>query len=226
METKQKGYFAMKWKLIVAIVPPTIIIIMAILLGIYFNVRSSMIAEVEEKLHAEGESAAKTVEVWGNESIKKMDMLGEILSEERLGDQAAVVDYFTDNQDFITDSNSCYAVYEDGTCLSRDGIESFPEYLDQEWYKFGLTCENAAFDECSYYTEDGWSEYSVTLSKSLYDKTTGNVNGMLGTDITFDGIKEMVDSQKNTDGTEFVLIDTKSEMIIGATDDEIGRAHV
>lgn len=219
MRTSEK-YISMKWRVVLTIVPITAIITLISLAAIYISDRNNIVSQIEGRLSAESEGAALTVEVWANESQRVLEIMSEMISRGEFDTNERLVKYLSENRGLIRDGDGCYVVYTDGTTVSRDGVENFPNYLEEEWYKFGLTCDEPAFDKCSLYEGDGLSEYSVTLEKNIKD-SDGNVIGVIATDITFANIKAMVDEQRSTDGTEFMLVDSKSNMVIGSTDVEM-----
>lgn len=214
---REKKRITMRWQIIRVVVPVAVLIPFIVLTIIYMNVRVNMISQIKQRMNAECESVSALIEVWSTGAREKIKIIAQLVEEHRLGTDEDVCDYFTTTEELVTDGATVYAVYTDGTCLSVDGIEYFPEYLEEDWYIFGIDCYEAGFDACSYYTEGGKTEYSVTLAKNMVN-SQGIVEGLVATDLVFSGIREIILEKSKQFESDFILFDKKSGMVIAATD--------
>ena len=220
--TKRQNYRGMAKVILLNVIPVLFVIVIFIFTVIFINIQYSYSGQIKDRMYGECYSVANKVEVWSNEAQAVLNTVADQVGSGYLGDDENIVNYMAECKNtLISGSDGFYLVYNDanGTCLSYDGKEEFPEYLTQDWFKFGLTCDEASFDECSYYSEDGITEYTVTCAKNIKDGS-GSVIGMAATDLRFSTIRDTVEEESKRFNAEFILVDNKSGMVIAASNQD------
>ncbi len=215
---KRKNYRGLAGVILIRVIPVLVVIVFLVFTMLYVNIKKSYSNQIVKRMNTEASSVCNKVEVWSNEAMAVLNAVAEQIGHGYLGDSQNMVEYMKEvKETIISGSNGIYVVYDDGTTISYDGEESFPEYAEEDWYKFGRTCDKAAFDESSYYTQDGINEYTATCAKNIKDKD-GNVIGIVATDLRFSTIRDMVDTMSKDLNASFLLIDTKGGMVIAASE--------
>lgn len=179
----RKNYRAMRYQMLFAIVPVLAVITLVVLSLNYVQTKYLMTKEIEAMLQAECESVAYEVQVWSDRTLATTNVLAYQLGQGYI-DEEKIASFYAGTEALVEGCNSYYVIFPDGTCWSRDGVESFPEYLEEEWYLFATSCDEAAFDESSFYTEDGFTEYSVTVAKNVKD-SSGKLVAVVCSDTVF-----------------------------------------
>ena len=159
---KRQNYRGMAKLILMKIIPILVVIVFAIFTIIYVNINVSYSKQIVERMNGECQSVTNKVQVWSNEALAVLNTVADQVGHGYLGDNENIIAYMQECQEtLISGSDGFYVIYNDekGTCLSYDGEESFPEYLTEDWFKFGLAADEASFDECSFYTEDDRKYY-------------------------------------------------------------------
>ncbi|MCR4744309.1 MAG: cache domain-containing protein, partial [Lachnospiraceae bacterium] len=220
--SKRQNYRGMAKLILMKIIPILVVIVFAIFTIIYVNINVSYSKQIVDRMNGECQSVTNKVQVWSNEALAVLNTLADQVGNGYLGDNENIIAYMQECQEtLISGSDGFYVIYNDenGTTLSYDGEESFPDYLTEDWFKFGLAADKATFNECSFYTEDGTNEYTVTCAKNIKD-TDGNVIGMTATDLKFSTIRDTIAEESSKLNADFVLIDNKSGMIIASSNSD------
>ncbi len=215
----RKNYRGMSALILMKVIPILVVIVFVIFYVIYINIKFSYTGQIVDRMNSECSTVANKVEVWSNEALAVLNTVADQAGHGHLGSKENLIEYMAEcRETLISGSDGFYVVYNDekGTTLSYEGEASYPEYLTEDWFKFGLTCDKSAFDECSYYSEDGTTEYTVTCAKNIKDDS-GKVLGMAATDLKFSTIRDTVSELSKKLDAEFVLIDNKSGMVIASS---------
>lgn len=218
-KSSRKNYRGLANLILMRVIPILVVIVFVIFYGIFINIKVSYSNQIVNRMNSECLSVANKVEVWSNEALAVLNTVADQVGHNYLGDNENIVAYMNEcHETLISGSDGFYVIYNDekGTTLSYDGEEYFPEYLEEDWFKFGLSAENSTFDECSYYSEDGTTEYTVTCAKNIKD-VSGNVIGMTATDLKFSTIRDTVAEESKKLNASFILIDNKSGMVIASS---------
>ncbi len=199
------------------VIPLLLVVVAAIFFAIFTTVETSYSKQLERGMSSNCESVSRKIEVWSNHCISTLSIIANQYETGYLGDKNNYTAYMEEwAATLMTGSEGIYVVYNDevGTVLSHDGKEFYPEYLTSDWFNFGLTCDSPQFDECSYYEND--PDYSVTIAKNLKDRD-GNIVGIAASDLYFDDIRNTIEEESKKLDSSFLLIDTKSGMVIAAS---------
>ena len=219
---KRKNYMGLSYLILSRVIPVLMIIVFVCFFIIYKNIKTSYTNQIVDRMNSECGSVTNKVEVWSNEARAILNTIADQLQGHFLGDNNNYAAYMQQHHtDVITGSDGVYLIYNDeyGTTVSYAGNERFPDYLTEDWFQFGLKCDEAAFDKCSFYDEDGVTDYTVTCAKNIKD-VGGNVIGMAATDLTFSSIRGTIAEESEKLNASFLLIDDKSGMVIAASEDE------
>ncbi|MCR5776938.1 MAG: hypothetical protein K6G84_05880 [Lachnospiraceae bacterium] len=206
-KVKRNNYRGMTKVIIMRVIPALVVIVFLIFFAIFTFMRSSCRKQIIERMTSESESAANRVQVWSNGALEIINIFGDLIESGHLGSNEDIVNYVTRyKKDIIPGSNGLYVIYNDdkGTTLSYDGEETFPEYLSEEWFKFGLGCDKTDFDACSWFLEDDTERYSVTCTKNIKD-SNGNFVGIVASDLHFDVVKEHIEEECAKLNSKFYL---------------------
>ncbi len=220
--TKRSNYLGLSGLILLRVIPILVIIVFVIFYAIYVNVKASYSKQIVSRMNSECSSVANKVEVWSNEALAVLNTVADQVGRGYLGSNENIIAYMNAcNETLISGSDGFYIVYndKDGTTLSYDGEEKFPDYPEEDWFKSGLSFDKATFEECSYYTEDGTTEYTVTCAKNIKNDA-GNVIGITATDLKFSTIRDTVAAESEKLNASFVLIDNMSGMIIASSTPE------
>ncbi|SFB30202.1 Methyl-accepting chemotaxis protein [Acetitomaculum ruminis DSM 5522] len=217
---KRKNFMELSKLILIRVVPGLTLVVFLIFVAIFINIKASYSDQIVQRMSSECGSVSNQIKVWSNECMAILNCVAEQYENGFLGDKTNYVKYMEAlGENIITGSSGIYIVYEDGTTLSHDGIESYPEFPSEDWYKFGLSNDKAAFDKCSYYTSDGMTEYSVTCARNIKDKS-GNPIGIAASDLQFSSIRDTIVEESEKLNASFILIDNKSGMVIASSDEE------
>lgn len=225
---KGEKYMGMKWRVTFSIVPIIALLSIIVLTLIYFAARQSMIDMLDSKLAAESRNVAQSVSVWTESTISKLEVISGVIEEKIIKDDNVIVEYLSSDSNRIEGcTNGAYILYQDGKHIDKTGVSKHPDYVTESWYTFGSSSKEFSFDECSYFedADTGEQGYSVTIAKQLLG-TDGNVEGIIAADADLAGINDMVLRYKSGTGEKIILIDTKSGIVIAATDEKLVSNNV
>ncbi len=214
---RRKNYISVSKRILINVIPLLMIIVFGIFFIIFAKVKTSYIKQMDKAMMSSCESVSRKIEVWSNHCISTLNLIANQYETGYLGDENNYTAYMEEwAETLMTGSEGVYVVYDDeeGTTLSHDGKEFWPEYIGSDWLTFGLTCDTAQFDKCSYFETD--TDYTVTCIKNLKDKD-GNVIGVAASDLHFDDIRNTVEEESKKLDSSFLLIDDKSGMVIAAS---------
>ena len=214
---KRKNYLSVSKQILLNVIPLLMVIVFVIFFIIFTRVRTSYTKQLEKGMMSSCESVSRKIEVWSNYCISTLELIANQYETGYLGDENNYTAYMEEwAATIMTGSEGVYVTYNDenGTTLSHDGKEEWPEFIGSDWLTFGLTCDTAQFDKCSYFETD--TDYTVTCIKNLKDKD-GNVIGVAASDLHFDDIRNTVEEESKKLDSSFLLIDDKSGMVIAAS---------
>lgn len=218
---KRSNYQSLKWHLVLSIVPVLLIATIGIMMSVYLISRQTMINTTDQLLTSQSETAAAEISGWADKISTSVDFSAALIEDGVLSTQKEISDYITSNQDkFEYCNDGLYVVFNDtGLMLDCDGYaanisDMSPSLLSEDWYQFGFSQSEVGFDACSMYEEDGWANYSVSITRQLLKD--GTPIGIIATDAYLAGLSNLLkDFQNGTSNT--LLLDSKSAMIIAAT---------
>jgi len=219
---KRENYVGMTKLILFKVIPLLVLIVGISFFVIFTYIKRSYTKQIVNRMNSECLSVSNKIEVWSNETLAILNCVADQVGGGYLGDDESLVEYMgKTHTNLISGSDGFYVIFKDdeGTTISYEGKESYPNYLTEDWFLFGLTCDKPAFDKCSYYEEDGVKEYTATCAKNIKDDA-GNVIGITASDLKFSTIRDTIAKESEALNASFVLIDDKSGMIIAASNDE------
>ncbi len=215
---RRKNYISVSKRILINVIPLLMIIVFGIFFIIFTKVQTSYSRQLDKAMMSSCESVSRKIEVWSNHCISTLNLIANQYETGYLGDENNYTAYMEEwAETLMTGSEGVYVVYDDkdGTTLSHDGKEFWPEYIGSDWLTFGFTCDTAQFDKCSYFETD--TDYTVTCIKNIKDRE-GKVIGVAASDLHFDDIRNTVEEESKKLDSSFLLIDDKSGMVIAASD--------
>lgn len=217
LKEKKKHYLSLRWELVRALVPLLVIVTILMQVAVYIIARQEVIDSTDRQLAANAETLAAKINAWSSGVITQVDLLAATIEGGVLEDENEIINYLqNDMLDIAYCDNGIYVVYDgNGITLDASGNERYPEYLDKSWFQFGMGQDQAAFDECSYFEEDGQKGYSVTIARRF--QRNGETAGMIGVDANIEGLTQMLKVSMQGKSEQAFLLDSKSNMIIGST---------
>lgn len=219
-KTKDKSgrrYFSLKWELITALVPALVAAAVLVQVVVYFIARESMINSSDQLLSADARATAAKVNVWSGQVTTQVDLLATMIEGGGLEDPQKVRDYLHNYAPPINYcDNGIYVVYaEDGTAVEVNDYGVHPEYLEEDWYLFSIENTQASFDACSYFEEGNEVGYSVSIGRQF--RKNGVPEGIVVVDAYLNGLTQLLQASIQEEAENALLLDSKSGMVIGAT---------
>lgn len=222
MQPKKTHYQSIRWRLIISIVPVLLVAAVFIMLAVYYISRDAMINTTDELLLSQSETAAAKISGWADVISSQIDLTASLIEDETLSTPTDISNYILSHIGTLKNcDDGLYVVFNhNGLTLDKSGYsESNPDLdtaaLSESWYQFGFSQEEVGFDGCSSYEENGNITYSVTITRQLRDKS-GAPTGIIATDAYLGGMSDLL-STIRTGSSETLLLDSKSAMVIGAT---------
>ncbi len=215
---KRKNYIGMSRLILLRVIPVLTVIVFLIFFVIFISITKSYTNQISDKMNSQCESICNKIEVWSNTCLSSLETIADQYENGFFVNDENYTEYMSGWGNSLVDgSEGVYIVLNDekGTVLSHDGIEYFPEFLEADWFKFGLGCDKAAFDKCSYYEFD--TDYSVTCAKNLKD-AKGNIVGIAASDLYFSGICNTIEEESKKLNASYLLVDGKSGIVLAASD--------
>lgn len=214
-----RRYFSLKWQLVTALVPTLVAAAVLVQTAVYFIARESMINSSDQLLEADARAMSAKVNVWSEQVTTQVDLIASMIEGGGLEEPQRVRDYLQNHAPAIDYcDNGIYVVYAgDGTTVEVKDYGTHPEYFEEEWYLFAIANDQAAFDACSYFEEGDEAGYSVSIGRKF--RKNGGLGGIVATDAYLAGLTELLQASIQEEAENALLLDSKSGMVIGATQD-------
>ncbi len=226
MRAKSKsGSHAARWgrgitSKLVAAIAGSVILGMAILLGVvYFQMSGTLLERSEELLQATTDKTLQETRAWMNRTLTMLETQRDTVQYEDM-DVPEMEDYIkhTAGQNEAYPAG-LYIALTDGSLYHASFVPG-PDFdsTTKSWYQDGLQSEEFILGDV-YFDEDSQS-YVVGASGVLKDRE-GNVRGVAAADVYLDSISKIVSGVQIEDTGGIFLVDTRTDTIIGHKDSEI-----
>jgi len=202
--------FSIKAKLLLAIIPITCAMIVALVI-IAYNVSAMMIKQnATQLLETSVAKQGTSIEDWMNDNLSSFNSAKRAIEKARPSDeelQKIVNGYYNFNSN---SPDGIYIVNQNGAVIkATKSKKNIDNATTKPWYKEGLTHVNMSFGNP--YNSNGRKVISAT---GLIDDGSNNIR-ILGADFTLDRISTIVNSNISMEGAQAFLVN-KSTMKIMA----------
>ncbi|MCR4675405.1 MAG: HAMP domain-containing protein [Lachnospiraceae bacterium] len=211
---KGKRHGSIRGKVLLAIVP-TVVILVLVLVGISATIsRNSMEEMAKEQLDSSITNQTDNIESWMEENLTFFSTVKqtiEVTNPDEEGLQKLLNTYYGSSQ---AAPEGLYVATENGAfykAKKSEHTESNP--VDTQWYKQGLTRVNMDYGT-AYLDAEG--NYVVSASGILNDGS-GEIK-VISADVTLDQISIIVNSGVKMDGASSFLVDTSDNTILAHRD--------
>lgn len=215
-QSKQRVAFAIKAKLLWALMTVVVVSIAAILVLLYLNVSEMVLVKSEALIKTSTQSVENQVEAWMNEAITALNMERDTLEYFAMEpeEELAYIKHTANQYDAFP--AGIYIATTDGA-LHHASFVPGPEYdvFEKSWYIDGLVSEEFIFGSV-YFDED--SQAYVVGASGLLKNKNGGVRGVAAADIYLNAISQIVSDVKLEQTGSVFLVDIKTSTIIGHKD--------
>lgn len=215
----KKRKIGIKFKLLGALIPISLLIITIILLLVYKNASAIILDQNENLLQTSTESVSNKVEAWMKEIITALEW------------ERDAIEYFDMTQpeeiEYLKHTTNRYEAFPAGIYiattegkLEHASFVPGPDFdvFAKSWYNEGLISESFLFGSV-YFDEDSQS-FVVGASGVLNDKQ-GNVRGVAAADIYLDAISDIINEVTLEKTGGMFLVDKKTNTIIGHKESDL-----
>jgi methyl-accepting chemotaxis protein len=202
------------------LLPVVSLILCVILVSISYIMIVESTKLVDQLVKTRGTAASDSILIDVNEIEEAENTVAGMYQTGLIADGPSASKYIhSDAAKLQSCTEGLYFVTTDGTCYSLSDKdmngESNPEYLDEDWYKFGIQQKTAAMDKCTY--DDSSKEYSVTISRQVCDQS-GKTVGVIAGDLVLKDISDTLKQIVENTSYNLTLMDSGSSMIVASTD--------
>ncbi len=206
-------------KLVTAIVG-SVIIAVAVLLGIvYFQMSHALLEKSEDLLQTITDSTLQETKAWMNKTLTMLETQRDTIEYEDMDipDMTEYIKHTVDQNDAYP--AGLYVALTDGSLYHATFVPG-PDFnsLEKSWYQNGIASDDFILGDV-YFDEDSQS-YVVGASGALHARN-GSVRGVAAADVYLDSISRIVSGVQIEDTGGIFLVDTRTDTIIGHRDSEI-----
>lgn len=221
LKEKKEQFISLKTKLILVIIPITVISILILLLTVFSASRKTIEDNADQLLLADTYSNAHEIETWSQDILTMLNTIKDTIDNVDMpnGELSYLKTFLEANPSMPT---GIYIGDDQGNFIDPSGWVPDPDYIitERDWYKEGLTHER--FEYGVPYLDEMTGNYVVSVSSKLLQKRTAT--RVIASDVSLEKVSDIVSNMNLLDaGTSFLVDTTTSAILAHKNSEYIGQ---